>query len=68
VLESQLARGGKIRFDLTHVDDLAGVLRGTGQYGSKVTAHELRYLRANWSRFKDSVIFYLGGVEVAAPW
>ena len=67
-MERQLAAGGKIRFDLTHVEDLPGVLSGTGKYANTVTAQELRHLQANWSRFKGSVHFYRGGKEIAAPW
>lgn len=67
-LETQLAQGGRIRFDLTHVRDLPGVLRNVGEYAGTVTAQELRFLQANWSRFQGSVSFYRNGVEVAAPW
>ncbi len=67
-MEAQLAQGGRIRFDLTHVRDLPGVLRNVGEYAGTVTAQELRYLQANWSRFQGSVNFYRNGVEVPAPW
>jgi hypothetical protein len=67
-LEGQLSGGGKIRFDLTHVDDLSGVLDGTGLWADKVTSQELRYVRANWERFQGNTTFYRGGAEVAAPW
>lgn len=67
-LERQLAAGGRVRFDLTHMDDVAGVLRGTGSHAGTVTAQELRFLQANWGRFQGNVTFYRGGAEVAAPW
>jgi hypothetical protein len=56
------------RHNLTHVDDLAGVLGGTGRHAGAVTAQELRFLQANWGRFHANVTFYRGGAEVAAPW
>lgn len=67
-LEHQLAGGGRVRVDLTHVNELAGVLGGTGRHAGTVRAHELRFLHANWERFHGNVTFYRGGVEVAAPW
>jgi hypothetical protein len=67
-LEKQLAAGGRIRFDLSHVDDLAGALKGTGPHAGTVTAQELRFLQANWGRFSGNTSFYRGGAEVAAPW
>jgi RHS repeat-associated protein len=63
------ARSGRaVRFDLTHVDDLSGVLNNTGEWADTITGHELRYLRANWSRFHGIAHFYRDGVEVVAPW
>ena len=67
-MEAQLAKGGNIHFDLTHVQDMAGTLQGTGRFASTVTGAELRYLQANWSRFQDNVFFYEKGVRTAAPW
>ena len=67
-LDTAAASGRRVRFDLTHVDDLQGVLRGQGEWANTVTAHELRYLQANWSRFQKVTHFYRNGVEVAAPW
>ena len=67
-IEQQLAAGGKIRFDLTNVQDLPGVLRGAGKYANTVTAQELRYIQSNWCRFQQNVRFYRNGVEVGAPW
>lgn len=67
-MERQLAAGGRIRFDLTHMDDIAGAIRGTGQYGNTITAQELRFLQENWSQYKGITTFYQNGVEVVAPW
>jgi hypothetical protein len=67
-LEKQLAQGGQIRFDLTHLHNLDGVLRNTGEHAASVTAQELRYLQANWRRFQGNVNFYRNSVKVAPPW
>jgi hypothetical protein len=55
-------------FDLTHVQDLPGVLNGTGQYANTVTGAELRYIQANWAQFQGNVTFINGGVTVGLPW
>jgi len=67
-LEGQLAEGGMVRFDLTNVKNLKGILKGTGEYAESTTSQELRYLRENWRRFKNNVKFYQDGAEVSAPW
>lgn len=67
-MEGQVGRGGKIRFDLSHVQDVPGVLDGTGRFADTVTGAELRHIRNNWPRFKDSVHFYRGGQEIPKPW
>lgn len=68
VLEEQIANGGHIHFDLTHMSELADVLRGTGRFAETTTAQELRHIMTNWDRFRFFVTFYVRGVEVAAPW
>jgi len=60
--------GNKIHFDLSFMKDIPGALSGTGPWGSKVTAFELRYIQANWTRLSNSVIFYRNGTVVEAPW
>jgi RHS repeat-associated protein len=67
-LDAAASSGRRVRFDLTHVDDLQAVLRGQGEWANTVTAYELRYLQANWSRFQKVTHFYENGIEVAAPW
>ncbi len=67
-MENQVKAGGIIRFDLTNMSDISGVLKGTGQFGNTVTAAELRYIQQNWSRFSTNVKFYQNAAEVAAPW
>jgi hypothetical protein len=67
-LNKQLSKGGKVRFDITNVKDMKGVLSGTGKYGNTVTAAELRHIQSNWSQFKDSVTFIKNGAEAGAPW
>jgi hypothetical protein len=67
-LKSHIGSGGQVRFDLTHAQDVAGMLRGTGQFASTVTAQELRFIQSNWSTFRNNVSFYLNGAKVAAPW
>jgi RHS repeat-associated protein len=67
-LDAAASSGRRVRFDLTHINDLQGVLRGEGYWADTVTAHELRYLQANWARFQKITHFYRNGAEVAAPW
>lgn len=67
-LDRVAAAGGKILFDLTNVSDLQNVLAGTREYANKITSQELRYIMANWDRFKNVVTFCINEIEVAAPW
>jgi len=65
-LDQQLQKGGMIRFDLSNVKNIEGVLNGTFK-ADAVTTFELQYLKANWAAFKDSVVFYNAG-KVVKPW
>ena len=67
-LDNAASSGRNVRFDLTHVEDLPGVLNNTGEWANTITGHELRYLQSNWSRFRGVTHFYRNGVEVGAPW
>ena len=67
-INATVESGNYIRFDLTHMKDISGVLNNTGQYAGKVTAQELRYIQNNWGRLRGGVKFYKNGVEVKAPW
>ena len=57
-----------VRFDLTSVEELPGVLAGYGRFANTITAVELRYIQMNWERFRSIVKFYDRGREVPAPW
>jgi hypothetical protein len=57
-MEQAVKSGSKVRFDLTNVQDLAGVMDGSSPLAFTYTGQELWYLRANWSRFEGSVSFY----------
>ncbi len=46
-LEAALAARRPILFDLTHAQDIADVLNGSGRYAAAITTHELRYLRVH---------------------
>ena len=67
-LDKYQAGGGKVLFDLTHMEDIPGVLAKTGAHANHTTSHELRYIRDNWSRFSGTVTFYENGVVRGAPW
>ena len=67
-LKKFTARGNKIRFDLTYMADLDGVLNNIGKYAEMITSQELRYIRDNWKRLNKCVIFYKNNKEVPAPW
>jgi hypothetical protein len=60
--------GRMVRFDLTHMDDVAGLLNRTGPHADKITSIELRHIRDNWSRFRHMTRFYRNGREVPPPW
>jgi hypothetical protein len=68
VVAQMIPRGTIIRFDLTHMQDLAGALMGTGDFGDSVTALELRYIRDHWRDFKRITRFYCDDREVRPPW
>lgn len=63
-LDAAAASGRPVIFDLTHMEDIPGILNGTGRFANTVTGAELRYIQANWARFQGNVTF-LGG---AVPW
>lgn len=67
-LDRAAATGRPTRFDLTHVEDIQGVLNNRGPYANTVTGRELRYLRQNWNRFEGNTFFYKNGAEVGLPW
>lgn len=67
-LDEAAAAGTNVRFDLTNVKDLKGVLAGTGEFANTVTGQELRHIATNWDRFRSVVSFYRGGAPEATPW
>ncbi len=66
-IESIAENGGKIHFDLTNIDNIEGILKGTA-YVDSITTGELLYIRDNWERLADTVKFYSYEIEVSAPW
>jgi hypothetical protein len=69
ILDKVQASGGRVLFDLTNMKDVPGVLTGRS-YVNEVTSQELRYIVANWDRFKNTVDFLdrnAGGL-VKPPW
>ena len=67
-MELAVKEGNMIHFDLTHMTEVEAVLANQGQFAGKVTSLELRYIRDNWSRFSNSVVFYENGVKAGPPW
>lgn len=67
-LEAALAARRIVLFDLTYALDIADVLNGTGRYAAAITTHEMRYLRAHWTRFKSIVQFYENDEMRQPPW
>src|SRR5205823_6419084 len=67
-LDNAAKTGRQVHFDLTHMDDIGGVLAGTGEWADKITAIELRYIRDNWNKFNPKPKFYQNGAEVSPPW
>lgn len=73
MLASAAKSGQQVRFNLTGMKDIAGVLSGKGinsniRIYNGVTAQELRYVRDKWSSFKLKPKFYLNDIEVKPPW
>lgn len=68
IVRRMVREGTMIRFDLTHMQDLPGVLAGTGDFGDSVTALELRYIRDHWRDFRQMTRFYRDDQEVRPPW
>jgi len=68
ILEEAAESGTMVRFDLTYVEDLPGILAGHGRFADTITAVELRYIQANRERFRSIVRFYDRGREVPVPW
>lgn len=67
-LDSAAESGRPVIFDLTNMQDIPGVLSGTGQFANTVTGAELRYIQANWATFQGNVTFYSGGAPAGVPW
>lgn len=63
-----VGEGYRIIFDLTHIEDLPGVLSNTGPYASKITSEELRYIKQNYNFLQNNVIFIKDYQEVEKPW
>lgn len=67
-IEQTVQKGKKIHFDLTHLEDIEGVLKGTGRYANTITGKELRYIRNNWDRLQNMIKFYVNDIEVKPIW
>jgi hypothetical protein len=67
-LDNAARSGRSVYFDLTNMQDIKGVLAGTGKYADSITGNELRYIRDNWKTFQSIVTFYDDGNVVSAPW
>ncbi len=67
-MDEVLASGRKIRFNLSYLEDVDNLILGQGRYGASITASELRYLRDNWGRFENNVVFYKHYRVVRSPW
>ena len=67
MIDTTVKNGNYVHFDLTYVNDIKGVLNNTGQYANTVTAQELRYIKSNWSTFKNNIKFYNNGIEAYIP-
>jgi hypothetical protein len=55
-----------MHFNLDGVD-LKQALGKVGEHANKTTSQELRFLKENWSSFKNNVIFYKNGSKVSSP-
>jgi hypothetical protein len=68
ILEETIDNGNKIHFNLDYMGGIKDILKNKGKYKNFTTSFELRYIRDNWSRIKNSVIFYRNGKVADAPW
>jgi Domain of unknown function (DUF4150) len=66
-LDEAAAAGRPIVFDLTHMQNIPGVLDGTA-FPNAVTSKELRHIKENWSGFRDVVHFCKDGKRAERPW
>lgn len=66
MMNKQFENNGTIRFDLSNIDNIKGVLNGSAYQGH--TAVELQYIKQNWDKVKDNVVFYKDGQVVKEPW
>lgn len=67
IMERYVSEGGEILFDLSHMDDIPGVLAGTSR-PTATTSLEICYIRDNWGRFSNIVKFFRDGIQVGPPW
>jgi len=67
-IEKWHERNLTIHFDLTNMQDIPNILKNIGEFADTVTSHELRYIRDNWSRLKNTIRFYKYEREVEPPW
>lgn len=63
-----VAENYKIIFDLTHIEDIDGVIKNEGPYAKKITSEELRFIKQNYTFLQNNVIFIKDFVEVEKPW
>jgi hypothetical protein len=68
IMEQALEQKNKIHFNLDYMGGIKDILKNKGKYKNFITSYELRYLRDNWLRFSNNVLFYLDGEVVKAPW
>jgi hypothetical protein len=66
-LDAAAASGRSVIFDLTHMNNIPGVLNGSA-YPNAITSMELNYIQSNWGMFQPVVQFVQNGVVVGAPW
>lgn len=67
-MEQALRNSDNIHFDLTNMNDIDNILNNQGQFANAITSQEIRYIRNNWHRFKNSVRFYKNKKEVNVLW
>jgi hypothetical protein len=68
LLDAHIAKGKSVKFTLSAIQDLKGVINGTANRIPKVTREEILYIKENWARMQGNVKWYAAGKEVSAPW
>ena len=67
-LHKSASLGREIFFNLNYMEDIPGILNGTGKYANGLTALELRHVYQHWYKFRENITFWKNDSKVNPPW